>query len=116
LTNADFNPLFVKYPNAIFVSLDYKGTLNNPKVKEFHWATQVQDYDLTAALIASLNCVVGINTTAIHCANALGVPTHVLVSDKHQWRYEGEYLWCKTAKLYRQGKEAWRKLIGNVKL
>lgn len=116
LESTDFIPLFQKYPDAVFVSLDYKGELNNPKVREFPWATQVQDYDLTAALIASLDCVVGINTTAIHCANGLGVETHILVSEKHQWRYEGEYLWSKTAKLYRQGKQSWRDLIRKVAL
>lgn len=117
LQATDFVPLFNKYPDAVFVSLDYKGQLNNPKIKELPWATQVQDYDLTAALIASLDCVVGINTTAMHCANALGIKTHTLVSDWHQWRYEGEYLWCKTTKLYRQGQdEPWRKVVERVSL
>jgi hypothetical protein len=117
LKDTDFVPLFQKYPEAVFVSLDYKGVLDNPKVKEFPWATQVQDYDLTAALIASLDCVVGINTTAMHCANGLGIATHVLVSERHQWRYEGNYVWCKTAKLYRQGRaELWRDVVRKVSL
>lgn len=103
--------------DAEFVSLDYKGTLDNPRIREYQWATQATDYDLTAGLIAALDGVIGVNTTAMHCANALGVPTHVLVSEKHQWRYEGEYVWSKTAKLYRQGKgEAWRKVVERVKL
>lgn len=117
LQATDFIPLFQKYPDAVFVSLDYKGELNHPKIKEFPWATQIQDYDLTAALIASLDCVVGINTTATHCANGLGIPTHILISDKHQWRYEGKYVWCNTAKLYRQAKgESWRKVVEQVEL
>lgn len=115
----DFSPLFER--DAVFVSLDYKGTLNHPKIKEFKWATQVDDYDLTAALIASLDAVIGINTTAMHCANGLGVPTHTLVSDKRQWRYEpgkhGEYVWSNTCKLYQQGKdEKWRDVVRRVVL
>jgi tetratricopeptide (TPR) repeat protein len=117
LQATDFIPLFNKYPDAVFVSLDYKGQLNNPKVKEFPWATQVQDYDLTSALIASLDCVVGINTTAMHCANALGINTHILVSNWHQWRYERNYVWSRTANLYRQGlDESWRKVVDKVSL
>jgi hypothetical protein len=117
LQSTDFVPLFQKRPDAVFVSLDYKGSLNNPKIKEFPWATQIHDYDLTAALIASLDCVVGINTTAMHCANALGIKTRILISDWHQWRYEGNYVWSKTANLIRQDRqEAWRKVVDKVKL
>jgi len=115
----DFSPLFAK--DAVFVSLDYKGTLNHPKIKEYPWATRAEDYDLTAGLIAALDGVIGVNTTAMHCANGLGIPTHILVSEKHQWRYEpgkdGGYVWCKTAKMYQQGKdEPWREVIKRVTL
>jgi hypothetical protein len=115
----DFSPLFAL--DAIFISLDYKGALNHPKIKEYQWATQASDYDLTAGLIAALDGVIGVNTTAMHCANGLGIPTHILVSGKHQWRYEpgknGEYVWCKTAKLYHQGSgESWREVIKRVVL
>src|SRR5690606_14667627 len=109
------SPLFDR--DAVFVSLDYKGTLNHPKIREFQWATQCSDYDLTAALIASLDAVIGINTTAMHCANGLGIPTHTLVSEKHQWRYEGDYLWSNTCTLHRQGKdEPWRNVIRRIEL
>lgn len=113
----DFIPLFTSHPDAVFVSLDYKGQLNHPKVKELPWATQVADYDLTAALIASLDAVVGITTTAMHCANGLGIRTRTLVSDRHQWRYEGDYLWAKSCTLHRQGKdEPWRNVVRRVEL
>lgn len=115
----DFSPLFAK--DACFVSLDYKGQLKHSKIKEFPWATQVNDYDLTASLIASLDGVIGVNTTAIHCANGLGVPTHILVPTKKQWRYEpcadGSYVWSKTATLYQQKEgESWRDVVKRVKL
>lgn len=115
----DFSPLFAL--DAVFVSLDYKGHLNHPKIKEFAWATQCSDYDLTASLIASLDAVIGVNTTAIHCANGLGIPTHILVPTKKQWRYEpcpdGSYVWSKTAKLYQQKEgEGWREVVKRVKL
>lgn len=110
-----FSPLLSM--DAVFVSLDYKGTVDNPKIKNLTWATQASDYDLTAALIASLDGVIGINTTAMHCANGLGVPTHVLVPEKYQWRYEGEYLWSKTATIYHRGPgDTWRDVVRRVVL
>lgn len=110
-----FSPLFAK--DAVFVSLDYKGSLDHPKIKEYKWATQASDYDLTAGLIAALDGVIGVNTTAMHCANGLGIPTHILVPINHQWRYVGDYVWCKTAKLYRQNEgEIWRDVIKRVQL
>ena len=115
ITPEQFSPLFSG--DSIFVSLDYKGCLDSKIIKQFPWATQTKNYDLTAALIASLDAVVGVNTTAMHCANALGVPTHMLIPEFYQWRYEGEYLWSKTATLYHQGKdENWREVIKRVKL
>lgn len=115
----DFSPLFAK--DAIFISLDYKGHLSHPKIKEYQWATQCADYDVTAGLIAALDGVIGVNTTAIHCANGLGVPTHILVPTKKQWRYEpcpdGSYVWSKTAKMYHQKDgESWRDVIKRVQL
>jgi tetratricopeptide (TPR) repeat protein len=119
ITPEDFSPLFSL--NAEFISLDYKGHLTHPKIREYQWATQCDDYDLTASLIAALDGVIGVNTTAIHCANGLGIPTHILVPTKKQWRYEpakdGSYVWSKTAKLYQQAKgEGWRDVIRRVKL
>lgn len=115
----DFSPLFAK--DAAFISLDYKGHLSHPKIKEYQWATQCSDYDVTAGLIASLDAVIGVNTTAIHCANGLGVPTHILVPTKKQWRYEptkdGAYVWSKTATMYHQKEgESWRDVVKRVKL
>lgn len=115
----DFSPLFAQ--DNIYISLDYKGHLSHPKIKEYQWATQADDYDLTAGLIAALDGVVGVNTTAIHCANGLGIPTHILVPTKKQWRYEpskdGAYVWSKTAKMYHQKDgENWRDVVKRVKL
>ena len=105
-----FSPLFKK--DAVFISLEYKEIINHPLVKDFSWATQAKDYDLTAAMIAEMDAVIGIHTTALHCANALGTKTYILTPDYYQWRYEGEYLWSKTAKVYHKQKdEAWREVV-----
>lgn len=100
----------------VFVSLDYRDGIEHPKVLQYRSTTRSPDYDDTAALIASLDAVVGVNTTAIHCANGLGVPTHILVPDWHQWRYCGDYKWSKTAKLYHQKERHWGEVIAEVSL
>lgn len=75
-------------------------------VKIHHWDHALRgDYDATAALVASLDCVVSVTGTVAHCAAALGVETHVLVPKMPQWRYghEGDSIpWYKTMKLHRQ--------------
>ena len=111
----DFSPLFAL--DAIFISLDYKGTLNHPKIREFQWATQFSDYDITASLIASLDACIGVNTTAMLCADALGITTHTLIPTKHDWRHEGKSLWSKSNNSYLQEKgESWRDVVKRVKL
>jgi hypothetical protein len=101
--------------DAIFVSLDYRDGIEHPKLRHYPQATKSSDYDDTAALIASLDCVVGVNTTAVHCANGLGIPTHVLVPTNHQWRYAGDYLWSDSAKIYRQNGREWAEVLKEVK-
>jgi len=110
-----FSPLFSK--DAVFISLDYKNKTQNPRITYMPWAAQAVDYDVTAALIAALDAVVGIHTTAMHVANGLGVPTHILVPENHQWRYEGKYVWSNCATLYHQKKDQnWRDVIRKVNL
>jgi hypothetical protein len=112
----DFSPLFSR--DAVFVSLEYKGDLlNHPKIKEFPWATRATDYDMTASLIAAMEAVIGINTTAHLCADALGIPTHTLIPAHHDWRHEAPNLWSKTNKSYLQAKgEKWRDVVRRIKL
>jgi hypothetical protein len=51
----------------------------------------------------------------MHCANGLGVPTYILTPEHYQYRYEGEYLWSKTAKVFHKKEdEQWRDLIKRV--
>lgn len=109
-----WNSLFAQ--DAIFVSLDYRDGITHPKLMQFPAIAKSQDYDDQAALIASLDAVVGVNTTAIHAANALGVQTHVLVPTWHQWRYAGNYVWSKTAKLYHQNGRHWGEVVKEVRL
>lgn len=96
--------------HAHWVSLQYKDSEAEIEeyrqefgvdIKQYPYATLTDDYDDTAALVASLDAVVAINTSVIHLAGALGVPVHVIAIRESQWRYTGPDIpWYKSAKLY----------------
>jgi hypothetical protein len=90
----EWAPLF-KAIDAHYVSLQYKPAA--PEIEafrahgvdlvEYPYATLTSDYDDTAALVASLDCVVGVPTAVIHLAGALGVPTFALCARMKCWKY-----------------------------
>lgn len=97
-----------------FVSLDYKPSdLDGcEKVRKFPAATRSDDYDDTAALISQLHKVVGVCTTATHCAAAMGVPTLSLIPTYHQWRYAYSYMpWYRAMRLVMQDGRSWEETI-----
>ena len=98
-----------------FVCLDYKVENKIVGVHYFSFATNSNDYDDTAALIAELDIVVGVNTTALHCAAAMGVKTICLVPKYHQWRYAyPSMLWYPSMRLIHQDKRTWEDTIKYV--
>lgn len=114
----DWLPLLLKEGVEI-VSLDYKPEdtemleeLHGVKIHKFPWATQSNDYDDTAALIAELDMVIGVNTAAQHAAGGLGVPVITLVPKYHQWRYARKpMVWYKNTELVYQGDRSWNETI-----
>jgi hypothetical protein len=110
--------------DATFISLQYKSVPEavtfeeDTGIKIHHWshATQTDDYDDTAALIAELDLVITVQQSAVHIAGALGKPTWVMVPKAPLWRYglTGETMpWYKSVKLYRQ-KSDWLHTISDV--
>lgn len=108
----------LKTPNT-FISLQYKDPtdeLQALKEKEGievrHWprASQSNDYDDTAAIVAELDLVITATTAVAHLCGALGKPCWVLVPRKPRWFYckEGKTLpWYKSVELFRQTKDGW---------
>ena len=114
LTKEDIQSL-VSNKDLILVSLDYAVNEKIDGVKYFPFATQSSDYDDTAALIAELDMVVGVNTTALHCSAALGVKTICLVPKWHQWRYAQPSMpWYRSMKLLYQENRSWKQVIQQV--
>jgi tetratricopeptide (TPR) repeat protein len=111
--------------DATFVSLQYKdATKEIAELKEKHgitvhhfpWATQTNDYDDTAALIAELDLVISVTTAAVDLCGALGKECWVLVPNKPHWRFklQGEKMgWYNAVKLYRQEK-SWDSVISRI--
>jgi len=115
LIQEDLEPL-LKRDDIVLVSLDYKDK-QIEGVKYFPFATQSNDYDDTAALIAELDAVIGVNTTAQHCSAALGVKTICLVPKHHQWRYAQPSMpWYRHMTLKYQQDKTWKEVIESVNI
>jgi tetratricopeptide (TPR) repeat protein len=114
LTEDDLKPL-LRRKDIQLVSLDYNVERKIDGVKYFEFATNAKDYDVTAALIAACDMVLGVNTTALHCAAAMGVKTWCLVPKWHQWRYAQPSMpWYRSMRLIYQDDKKWHEVIENV--
>lgn len=111
----DLLPLF-RAIDAHWVSLQYKDSSDeiaafrakhHIDLKQYAFGTLTKDYDDTAALIASLDYVVCIQTAVAHTAGALGTPVTVLVPEATQWRYgksQDSIPWYESLRVVRQQK------------
>jgi len=119
----DFLPLF-KSVDAHFVCLQYTDAQDeidafrakHPDIdlKQYPYATLTSDYDDTAALVASLDHVMAMQTAVVHLAGGLGVPCEVIIP-MGQWRYGEKFdnvPWYRTVRVWRKGKDWPVKAIG----
>lgn len=113
LTLEQMLPIF-QTKDAVWVSLQYKDASQeiaafkakypDVDIRQYPYATLTKDYDDTAALVASLDCVLSMQTAVIHLAGALGKRTLCLVHKYGQWRYgtENKMIWYPDVSLLRQ--------------
>lgn len=100
-----FKPLFSAFPQAVFVSLEYRdpGDLSATPLHDFPWATwQSSDYENTAAMVATLDAVVTVPTSVNHLAGALGIPALCLTSDRPHFHYDMGMPYYNSVNLYRR--------------
>ena len=114
ITEDDWKP-FIESHDAVYVSLDYKG-IDPSFCKSYPFATRSSDYDDTAALVAELDHVIGVCTTAMHLADGLGVPTTVLVPTEHNFKFSPGIPKYKTSKLVYQDGKAWSDVLKGVRI
>jgi tetratricopeptide (TPR) repeat protein len=70
-----------------------------------HWPEAIADYEETAALLASLDLVISVQTAVVHLAGALGRPVWVMVPAPAEWRYmrSADVMpWYASVRLFRQ--------------
>ncbi|RQH00677.1 tetratricopeptide repeat protein [Paraburkholderia dinghuensis] len=76
-----------------------------------HWpmhaiGDELHDFASTAALVASLDLVITVDTSVAHLAGALGKPVWVLLAAQPDWRWgigRRDSVWYPSARLFRQG-------------
>ena len=114
LTEDDLKPL-LRRKDIQLVSLDYAVETKIDGIYYPECALNTENYDDLAALIAELDMVVGVPTTAQHCAAALGVKTWCLVPKRHQWRYAQPSMpWYRSMRLIYQDDAEWIDVIRRV--
>jgi len=121
-----FAPLIEKYPNAIFVSLQYrKGAaeeieLSGLPIQHHEFATGLgASYDHTAAMIAACTRIIATDTTAIHAAGAMGVRVDCLLNTPCMWVHapwhNDQSAWYPSVKLRRKPEDMeWPRYINHL--
>ena len=87
-----------------FVSLQV-GAGPCPRLQLTDWTAELDDFADTAALIAALDLVIGVDTAVVHLAGALGRPVWLLNRYAGDWRWgtAGEgCAWYRTLRQFRQ--------------
>jgi tetratricopeptide (TPR) repeat protein len=70
-----------------------------------HFGDELKDFSDTAALVASLDLVIAVDTSVAHLAGALGKPVWILLPFIPDWRWlleRDDSPWYPTARLFRQ--------------
>lgn len=100
-----------------YVSLQ-KEALAAPDFELLDFTAELTSLDETAALIAALDLVIGVDTGVIHLAGALGVPVFLLNRADADWRWgraEGASAWYPSLREFRQTvPRDWRAPVARV--
>src|SRR5262249_4256887 len=109
-------------PGCSFVSLhktlrDEDATFLRSHGRFSHFGDR--DFSDAAALIATLDLVISVDTAVAHLAGAMGKPVWVVLSFVPDWRWlldRSDSPWYPTARLFRQPRSGdWETVIANVR-
>jgi tetratricopeptide (TPR) repeat protein len=110
-------------PGVTFVSLQKGHRADEAKTPPLgmtlhDWTDELWDFADTAALIAGLDLVIGVDTSVVHLAGALGKPVWVLNRYDACWRWlygRTDSPWYPTMRLFRQSRFGdWDAVIDEV--
>ncbi|WP_426608948.1 tetratricopeptide repeat protein [Bradyrhizobium sp. McL0616] len=81
---------------------------------------QLTDFSETAALIGCLDLVIGVDTSVVHLAGALGAPVWTMLPFNPDWRWllnRNDSPWYQSMRLFRQPKRGdWASVVDCVRL
>lgn len=110
-------PLF-DVPGVTFVSLQ-KGAGGTPGVPMVDWTGELGDFADTAALVETLDLVIGVDTAVVHLAGAMGKPVWLLNRFDTCWRWlrdRDDSPWYPTLRQFRQASPGdWEGVVGRVR-
>jgi tetratricopeptide (TPR) repeat protein len=90
-----------------------------PNNNFFNYSSDLVDFSETAGLIAQLDLVIGVDTSTVHLAAAMGKPTWILNRFNTCWRWlqnRADSPWYDAVKLYRQGpNEDWLAVLSRMR-
>jgi tetratricopeptide (TPR) repeat protein len=83
-----------------------------------HFGDALNDFSDTAALVAAMDLVVGVDTSVLHLAGALGKRTFALLPQNPDWRWllaRTDSPWYPSFRLFRQDKRGvWDSVLGEL--
>jgi hypothetical protein len=110
-------PLF-DVPGVTFVSLQ-KGAAVAPGVPMVDWTSELGDFADTAALVETLDLVIGVDTAVVHLAGAMAKPVWLLNRFDTDWRWlrdRDDSPWYPTLRQFRQPSPGdWAGVVGRVR-
>jgi len=118
-----FAPL-AEIPGIDFISLQKDGPAEQainppPGMNLIDFMDEVSDFTDTAAIIANLDLVIGVDTSVVHLAGALAKPVWMLSRFDGCWRWlldRSDSPWYPTMRIFRQPKAGdWTSVVENVR-
>ncbi len=112
LESVDAHWVSLQYKDADEEIAAFRAKYPHIDICQYRHGTLTQDYDDTAALVASLDAVVCMQTAVAHLGGGLGVPTFVAVPTLSQWRYgdaNESIPWYRSLRVIRQTDTHWTK-------
>ncbi len=110
----------LKHPGIEFHSLQVDPPAGPCPLAMIDWRADLKSFADTAALMASLDLVISVDTAAAHLAGALGKPVWLLLSDNACWRWgraDARCDWYPSMRVFRQASFGdWRAPLEEVRL
>ncbi len=116
-----FEPIFDKYKNeVVFYSVQkdesHKEIQNYPFIIDMY--NQIKTFEDTAAILKNCDLLISIDSSPVHMAGALNVPTFVMVPYSNEWRWfvdDKKSIWYNSVEIFRQDNEGnWESVIEKI--